>query len=121
MLTFSPGRSNVTTPRPSSQTSRVKALIAASPDGRDGPSRRLQDDRAALPAADAHRGEAELRAPAAHLAGERQNEPVRRGADRVAERDRAAVDVRLLPVDFADRPVRPVLRVPGGGGKHAGV
>ena len=39
--------------------------------------------------------------------------------DRVAEGDRAAVDVGALPVDLADRSARAVLRVPRGRRKHA--
>ena len=53
----------------------------------------------ALAAAAAHRGDAERGAVAAHLVGEREDEAEAGGGERVAERDRAAVDVDLLGVD----------------------
>ena len=81
------------------------------------PSHLLQHDRAALAAPDAHGGEAERRASAAHFFQERRYEAVGGGADGMAERDRASVDVGLLPVDLPDRPAGRVLRVPGGGGE----
>src|SRR5512143_4258360 len=118
-LTFSPGRSNVTTPSPSSSISRENAFIAAStsrrrPEPPDAPaSRQLHDDGSALASSDAHRGEAELGPSPPHFLQEGRDEPVGRGSHGMTERDRAAVDVGFLPVDLPDRPAGPVPGVPG--------
>src|SRR5205085_8897256 len=64
-----------------------------------------QDDRVALPAARADRRDAEAAAATAQLVDEDAEDAGARGADRVAERDRAAVDVDavLLDAQLADR------------------
>ena len=54
----------------------------------------------ALAAAAAHRGDAECGAVAAHLVGEGEEEAEAGGGERVAERDRAAVDVDPAGVDL---------------------
>src|SRR5690348_15767728 len=59
----------------------------------------LDDHRVALTAARADRGAAQPAAAPAQLEHERAEDPRARGADRVAERDRAAVDVDLVLVD----------------------
>src|SRR5205085_2168903 len=63
------------------------------------PLNSLEDDRDALPAADAGRGQAVATAAAAQLHERRQDEARARSAERVAERYRAAVDVRLRAVE----------------------
>src|SRR5262245_19519419 len=60
----------------------------------------LQDHGDALAAADARRRAAERLAALFHLAQQRQQQASARGAERVAERDRAAVDVALLAVEL---------------------
>src|SRR5215211_2864822 len=59
----------------------------------------LHDHRVALPAAGADRGAAVAAAAAAQLVYERAEDARARGADRVPDRDRAAVDVDALLVD----------------------
>src|SRR5688500_863000 len=59
----------------------------------------LHDDGVALPPAGADRGAAEAAAAASQLHHERAEDARARGADRVADGDRAAVDVDLLLVD----------------------
>src|SRR5205085_5607949 len=54
------------------------------------------DQRVALSASAADAGAAELHAAPAHLVGERQDQPGTARADRMAERDRAAVHVDEL-------------------------
>src|SRR5438477_12360700 len=57
-------------------------------------------------AADAQRRQALFRVAPLHLVQQRDEDPGARGADRVAERDRAAIDVELLGVEaefLADR------------------
>src|SRR5215212_3407198 len=66
----------------------------------------LDDHRNPLPSADARGGEAVALLAAAQLVENRQQEARAGGAERMAERDRAAVDVQLLLVDvelFRDR------------------
>src|SRR5689334_23042352 len=58
----------------------------------------LKEERVALAAAGADRGEAEAAAVAAQLVHHRADDPAAARADRVAERDRAAVHVHLLLV-----------------------
>src|ERR1700679_2016818 len=67
--------------------------------------RYFDHDRVALTAAGADRGDAEAAATAAELMNECADDAGSRGADRVAEGDRAAVDVDLLLVD-AEHPHR---------------
>src|SRR4051812_41858979 len=62
----------------------------------------LQQDRRALPPADAEGGEAEVDVAAAHLVEQGEDDPRAGRADRVAERDRAAVDVEPVGVELAD-------------------
>src|SRR3954451_20785740 len=57
------------------------------------------DQRVTLAAAPAERGGADTAAAALELEGEVQHDPGARHADRVAERDRAAVDVDLVRVE----------------------
>ena len=59
-----------------------------------------QQDGFALPAAAAQRRDAEAAAAAAQLVGEREHEPQAAAGQRMAERDRAAVDVDPLEVDL---------------------
>src|SRR5205814_2214246 len=59
----------------------------------------LEDGRDALAAADAQRGEPVPAVPLSELRDEGEREPRARGAERVAERDGAAVHVRLLAVE----------------------
>src|SRR2546421_5308776 len=59
----------------------------------------LEDDCDALTAADAGRGEAVATASALEFVERRQHEPRARRAERVAEGDCAAVDVRLRAVE----------------------
>src|SRR5689334_16735855 len=65
----------------------------------------LDDHRVALAAARADRGAAQAAAPPAQLEHERAEDARARGADRMAEGDRAAVDVDLVLVD-AEHPDR---------------
>src|SRR5262245_59538603 len=58
----------------------------------------LDCHRYAHPAADAERGEALLRVALLHLVQQRDEDARARGADRMAERDRAAVHVHLAGV-----------------------
>src|SRR5829696_2047320 len=58
----------------------------------------LDQERVALAAAGADRGEAEAAAVAAQVVHHRPDDPAAGGADRMAERDRAAVHVHLLLV-----------------------
>src|SRR5207253_9044075 len=60
---------------------------------------RLEDGGNPLPAADAERRQPVALLPAPELAEKREDEPRPGGAHRMAERDRAAVDVGLLPVE----------------------
>ena len=62
-------------------------------------SDRFEDRRQALADADAHGGDAVPAAAAAQLADEGAGEAGAGAAERVAEGDRAAVDVELLLVD----------------------
>ena len=68
----------------------------------------------ALAHADAHRGQPVAAAAAAQLVGERAEQPGARAAERVAERDRAAVDVQLVVVEARARASRraPATRTP---------
>src|SRR5579859_6661097 len=59
----------------------------------------LEDRRDPLAAADAERREAVLALALAELGDEREREACARRAQRMAERDRAAVHVRLVPVE----------------------
>src|SRR3712207_5669528 len=59
----------------------------------------LDDHRHAHPHTDAHGRQAVAGAAAAELPGERAEQPGARGAQGVAERDRAAVHVQLLERD----------------------
>src|SRR4051795_6337073 len=59
----------------------------------------LDHDRVALAAAAADRRDTEPAAPPAQLVEQRADDPRARGADRMAERDRAAVDVDARLVD----------------------
>src|SRR5262245_32756806 len=68
----------------------IKVLTAA-PGWVGSGLRVLDQERDPLAAADAGRGDAEALPRAAELVGERQDEPRARRAQRVAERDRAAV------------------------------
>src|SRR6185369_13936559 len=61
-------------------------------------ARVLDQDRDALAAADAGRGDAEALLAAPQLQHERQDQTRARRAERVPERDRAAVDVDLVTV-----------------------
>src|SRR5512147_320667 len=61
--------------------------------------------RAALPAADADRRDAALSAGAHERVQQVEHDPRARRADRVTERDRAAVDVELRLVEPAERRV----------------
>src|SRR5881392_2457172 len=65
----------------------------------------FDDDRVPLTSARADRRDAEAAATAAQLVHERAENARARGADRVAERNRAAVDVhlRLVDAEHADR------------------
>src|SRR5439155_15879349 len=60
---------------------------------------RLDDDRDALPAADARRPDGELLTTTAQLVHEVCGDAGARGAERVAERDGATVDVGALAVE----------------------
>ena len=60
---------------------------------------RLDDHRDALAAADAGRGDAVALAAAPQLEHQRQQQPRAGGAERMAERDRAAVDVGPVAVE----------------------
>src|SRR6185436_8614210 len=60
---------------------------------------RLEETRGALTAAHAHRDDAVARLAPEHLVGERADHARARHAERVADRDRAAVDVELLGID----------------------
>src|SRR3954452_23096580 len=62
-------------------------------------SGRFDDRRQALADADAHGGNAEAAAAVAELVGECADEARARAAERVADGDRAAVDVELLVGD----------------------
>ena len=63
------------------------------------PTTALDDDGDALPAADARRADGELLATTAQLVDEVRRDARARRAERVAERDRAAVDVGPLAVE----------------------
>jgi hypothetical protein len=58
---------------------------------------RLEDGGDALPAADAERREPAALLPPPELVEDREGQPGAGGADGLAERDRAALDVGLLP------------------------
>ena len=60
----------------------------------------MQEQGLALAAAAAEAGGAEAAAAAAQLEGQVQRDPGAGGADRVAHRDRAAVDVDVARVDL---------------------
>src|SRR5438034_8515118 len=70
----------------------------------------LDENRDALAAADARRGYAVAPAALVQFADEREDEPRPGGTERVAERDRAAVDVDLPPVELELLLAREVLR-----------
>ena len=53
-----------------------------------------------MAAADTHRGKAEGQIPALHFMKERHNQPRSGGADRMAEGNRAAVDVDDLTIQI---------------------
>src|SRR5207244_4963993 len=59
----------------------------------------LEHDRVALSSARADRGAAEAAAPAPKLVDQGAHDPSARGADRVPQGDRAAIDVDLVLVD----------------------
>ena len=63
----------------------------------------LDHDRIALAAARADRGDAEAAAAAAQLVDEGADDPGAGGADRMAECDRAAIDVDRVLVDLSIR------------------
>src|SRR5258708_4433985 len=73
----------------------------------------LEDRRDALTAADAERRERVLAVALAELGDEREREPRTRGAERMAESDRAAVHVRLLAIEPEVLLDREVLRREG--------
>src|SRR6185312_15226643 len=64
---------------------------------------RLDQHRAALPAADAFGGDALLDAQPFHPIDQVQHDPVSARADRMAEADRAAVHVERVALDAAGR------------------
>src|SRR3984957_14077923 len=66
-----------------------------------GPSHRLDQHGAALPAADAFGGDAALQAEPLHGVNEMQHDAVAARADRMADADRAAVDVEPVARDRA--------------------
>src|SRR5207247_4878333 len=82
------------------------------------PSNQLHDARAALPAADAEPREAERDRPARHLVQERQDEPRAARADRMADRDGAAVDVRPVGIEVPDGGGEAELLARERGGAH---
>src|SRR5262245_23806503 len=61
---------------------------------------RLEQDRDSLAAADARRGDRVASGAPPQLQERRQDEPRSRGAERMAERDRSAVDVHALAVEL---------------------
>src|SRR5437763_12148600 len=65
----------------------------------------FQQDRGSLAAADAQRGYAKLYVATAHFVEHGENEASAGRADRVAEGDRAAVDIEFFGIDLADRAV----------------
>ena len=69
------------------------------------PLHRLDQHGAALPAADAFGGDAALEAEPFHRIDEMQHDAIAAGADRMAEPDRAAVDIELVALDRAGGPV----------------
>src|ERR1044072_3283212 len=91
--------------RPSTRVSRPlsrAALAAASPYGpapMTSTSSNVEQDRFALTAAAAQRGDAVPAAAAAQLVGEREHQPQARAGQWMPERDRAAVDVDAVEID----------------------
>src|SRR6476469_3891560 len=77
------------------------SLAGCSLKGRSAPVD-LDDDRVALTAAGADRGDAETAAAATQLMDEGADQTGAGGADRVAEGDRPAVDVDVLLADSED-------------------
>src|SRR4051812_14227040 len=82
---------------PRSTTSDHGTVIISA--GGGGSAQALEDHGHALAAADAHGLEAELLVPALQAVEQRRGDPRTGGAERVAQRDRAAVDVEPVEVD----------------------
>src|SRR6516225_5716342 len=87
-------------------SARARARDRRERRGLSNPSlHRLYQHRAAQPAADAFGGDAAPRAEPLHRIDEVQHDAVAAGADGMAKRDGAAIDIELGAIDFAGRSI----------------